>query len=446
MRDFSLANLMGFKERTKDSTQVIDSFSFDKEIYREIYEQSPAIQQSVAEGDAILRTFSDLAQDLYMALYKHRPQLLDVEDVKETHRFNHQLMQEIMEMEEFRQLRKKTRLDMIASALGIEVMSKEAVAIVKRYEEMMKEQNGGQSPFEGINQQIDQNGYGPNPAPGAGTGQPQNQQGQGSSSGGGGGMTAEQAKDYLNQQQQGQGQDPNDPQGNQGQGNSTPQPPMDTKLFNDMLEELQQAVQKALDDVSDVRDFLQAWGMEEGNAANRITYEHKKRALQRLRKSKKIKELTELVGRMKKLAINEQKQKAPEGAEAIKSVVTGNDIVAVLPSEKAQLASKNKNLRRNFYRKYYQKELLQYDMDVYESMGRGPMIVCVDTSGSMEGERENWSKAVALALLEIATNQKRNFACLHYDSRVQHVWEIPYGELKPDDVFDIAEYFSGGKR
>lgn len=259
-------------------------------------------------------------------------------------------------------------------------------------------------------------------------------------------MTAEQAKDYLNQQQQGQGQDPNDPQGNQGQGNSTPQPPMDPKLFNDMLEELQQAVQKALDDVSDVRDFLQAWGMEEGNAANRITYEHKKRALQRLRKSKKIKELTELVGRMKKLAINEQKQKAPEGAEAIKSVVTGNDIVAVLPSEKAQLASKNRNLRRNFYRKYYQKELLQYDMDVYESMGRGPMIVCVDTSGSMEGERENWSKAVALALLEIATNQKRNYACLHYDSRVQHVWEIPYGELKPDDVFDIAEYFSGGKR
>lgn len=420
MRDFSLANLMGFKEKIKDSTQVIDSFSFDKEIYREIYEQSPAIQQTVAEGDAILRTFSDLAQDLYMALYKHRPQLLDVEDVKETHRFNHRLMQEIMEMEEFRQLRKKTRLDMIASALGMEVMSKEAVAIVKRYEEMMKEQNGGQSPFEGINQQIDQNGYGPNPAPGAGTGQPQNQQGQ--------------------------GQDPNGQPNSQGQGGNTPQPPIDPKLFNDMLSELQQAVQKALDDVSDVRDFLQAWGMEEGNGANRITYEHKKRALQRLRKSRKIKELTELVGRMKKLAINEQKQKAPEGAEAIKSVVTGNDIVAVLPSEKAQLASKNKNLRRNFYRKYYQKELLQYDMDVYESMGRGPMIVCVDTSGSMEGERENWSKAVALALLEIATNQKRNFACLHYDSRVQHVWEIPYGELKPDDVFDIAEYFSGGKR
>lgn len=443
MRDFSLAHLMGFKEQVKDSTQVIDSFSFDKEIYREIYEQSPAIQQTVAEGDAILRTFSDLAQDLYMALYKHRPQLLGVEDVKDTHRFNHQLMQEIMEMEEFRQLRKKTRLDMIASALGMEVMSKEAVVIVKRYEEMMKEQNGGQSPFEGINQQIDQNGYGSNPAPGAGSGQPQNQQGQGSSSGGS--MTAEQAKEYLNQQQQGQGQDPNNPS-NQGQGNGTPQPPIDPKLFNDMLSELQQAVQKALDDVSDVRDFLQAWGMEEGNGANRITYEHKKRALQRLRKSRKIKELTELVGRMKKLAINEQKQKAPEGAEAIKSVVTGNDIVAVLPSEKAQLASKNKNLRRNFYRKYYQKELLQYDMDVYKSMGRGPMIVCVDTSGSMGGERENWSKAVALALLEIATNQKRNFACLHYDSRVQHVWEIPYGELKPDDVFDIAEYFSGGKR
>lgn len=433
----SLEQIMGLKDN-KDSTQVVDSFTFDKEIYKEVFEQSKAIQKSVKEGDEVLRTFPDFAQDLYMGLYKHRPQVLEKDDVKDTHQFNHQLMQEVMELPEFKQLRQKTRLDMISSALGMEAMSEQAVQIVKYYEEQYKQQNDGQSPFDDINDQMDGEGYGDQPAPGSGSGSGTPVDGKGQP-GQGGGMTEQQAKDLANSQQP--SNDPskmNPNQNNQGPGK------VDPKLFQDAVDQMQQAAQKALNDVSEVRDFLQAWGMEDGNGANRITYENKKKALQRLRKSEKVKKLTELVGRMKKLAINEQKSKAPEGAEAIKSVVTGNDITAVLPSERALLASKNKNLKKSFYRKYFQKELLQYDMDVYESMGKGPMIVCCDTSGSMSGDREHWSKAVALALLEVAQKQKRNYACIHYDSRIQHVWEIPYGELKPDQVFDIAEYFSGG--
>jgi Mg-chelatase subunit ChlD len=444
MSNHSIEKIMGLVDH-KESTEVIDSFTFDKEIYREVYDQSSNIQESVAEGDSILRTFPDFAQDLYMSLYKHRPKVIDKEEVKDTHQFNHQLMNEVMELPEFKQLRQKTRLDMIGSAMGMEAMSEQAVQIVKHYEEQMMEQNGGQSPFEGINQAMDgEAGQGEGEGEGQGQGEGAaagDGQGQGTPGQGSGGMTEQQAKDMANGKQP----TPNDPSKMQPNANTPrPTPPIDPKLFQDAVDGMQQAAQKALKDVSETRDFLQAWGMEDGNGANRITYENKKKALQRLRKSQKVKKLTELVGRMKKLAINEQKSKAPEGAESIKTVVTGNDITAILPSEKALLASSNPNLKRQFYRKFHQKELLQYDMDVYESMGKGPMIVCVDTSGSMSGDREHWSKAVALALLEVATKQKRNYACIHYDSRIQHVWEIAYGELKPDDVFDIAEFFSGG--
>jgi uncharacterized protein with von Willebrand factor type A (vWA) domain len=441
----SLASIMGLKDQLKDSPQVVDSFSFDKEIYSEIYNQSEAIQESVAEGDSILRTYSDFSQDLYMGLYKHRPKMLEKEDVKDTHQFNHQLMEEVMELPEFKKLRQKTRLDMVSSALGMEAMGEQAVQIIKHYEEQMKQQNDGDSPFDDVNNQMDQEGFGEEPAPGAGSGSgtPLDGNGQsGQGQGGQGGMNEQQAKDFLDSQG-GQGA-PNGQDQNQNQNNSSNSNPIDPKLFQDAVDQMQQAAQNALDDVSEVRDFLQAWGMEAGDSTNRITYESKKKALQRLRNSSKVRKLTELVGRMKKLAINEQKTKAPEGAEAIKSVITGNDITSILPSEKALLASGNKALKKSFYRKFHQKELLQYDMDVYESMGKGPMIVCVDTSGSMSGDREHWSKAVALALLEVANKQKRNFACIHYDSRIQHVWEIPHGELQPDAVFDIAEYFSGG--
>lgn len=412
----SFKDVLGIKDVNTESTQVIDSFSFDKEIYQDIFKSSPAIKSTVAQGDAILKTYPDFAQDLFMSLYKHKPNLLDNDEVKDTHQFNHQLMDEMMQMDEFKKLRNMTRLDMINSALGMESLGQEAVNILKVYEEQFKQQNNGQSPFDQTNQQVagDIGQGNGSDVPGQGSGDKLKAKGQGK-------LTPEQAEMLANQS---------------AQNNADP--------MQQLKDNMQQAAKNALDNVGEVSEFLSAWGMDGGDPNNRITFEDKKRALQRLRKSPKLKALTELIGRMKKLAINEQKQKAPEGAESIKSVKTGNDINAILPSERALLASSNKVLKRGFYRKFFDKELLQYDMDVYESMGKGPMIVCMDVSSSMNGEEDRWSKAVGLALLEICQKQKRNYACMHYNTDVARIWEIPYGQLRPDDVFDIAEKFDGG--
>lgn len=443
-----LGEMFGLKDKTKESAQVIDSFGFDNEIYADIYDQSPAMQETVEEGDGILKTFPDLAQDIFMSLYKHRPTMLEEQDVKDTHGFNHALMQEFMDTDEFRQLRRKTRLDMISSALGSEIMGGEAVTVLQHYEQQLQEEarkkGEQQTEFDKINEEYGNDGGSSAPG-GSGDGAPQpGQPGSGQPGQGQGGMSHQQGKDLANQQaqnNQGPGQGQPQPQSN---GNTGMDPQKRRELMDKMKQDLQKAAKSALDDVSELRDFLDAWGMSGGDPNNRISYEEKKRALQRLRGSEKLKKMSELIGRMKKLAINEQKEKMPDGAEAIKSVKTGNRIENVLPSEKAQLSSNNKALNRMFYRKYQDKELLEYDKDVHESAGKGPMICCVDTSGSMGGEREKWSKAVALALLEVANKQKRNYACIHYDWNIAGVWEIPHGQLNPDAVFDIAEQFSGG--
>ena len=54
-------------------------------------------------------------------------------------------------------------------------------------------------------------------------------------------------------------------------------------------------------------------------------------------------------------------------------------------------------------------QLLCYRLRGADERGRGPMIVCLDGSSSMAGEKEMWSKAVALTLLEIARRQRRLF-------------------------------------
>jgi uncharacterized protein with von Willebrand factor type A (vWA) domain len=91
-----------------------------------------------------------------------------------------------------------------------------------------------------------------------------------------------------------------------------------------------------------------------------------------------------------------------------------------------------------------EKGLLMYDKEAHRTKGRGPMIVMTDTSGSMDGKAEEWSKALSLAMLEIAQKQKRAYAYIGFDHEVRDVYEIPFGALKPDMVFDIAEKFSGG--
>ena len=68
----------------------------------------------------------------------------------------------------------------------------------------------------------------------------------------------------------------------------------------------------------------------------------------------------------------------------------------------------------------------------------------VHNSGSMAGDRETWSKAVALALLEIASMQKRAFACIHFGSQSD---ELKVIEIEPGDkdilikAIGVAEYF-----
>ena len=59
-------------------------------------------------------------------------------------------------------------------------------------------------------------------------------------------------------------------------------------------------------------------------------------------------------------------------------------------------------LRKDFHRRFLDQELLQYSLRGVEEKGKGPMIVCLDGSSSMAGDKEIWSKAVTLTLLEIA--------------------------------------------
>src|SRR5262249_55916180 len=84
-----------------------------------------------------------------------------------------------------------------------------------------------------------------------------------------------------------------------------------------------------------------------------------------------------------------------------------------------------------------------------EEKGRGPLIVCLDGSSSMAGEKEIWSKAVTLTLLDIAARQRRRFRSICFASAetpLQMVCLNTGQRYSPliHPVFTPAEFFRGG--
>mgnify|MGYP005820695801 FL=1 len=71
----------------------------------------------------------------------------------------------------------------------------------------------------------------------------------------------------------------------------------------------------------------------------------------------------------------------------------------------------------------------------------------MDVSGSMDGHREIWSKAMAFALMHKAVSQNRPFAAVLFDGEVQLTRFVVKGDsqqAKMNSMLDIVRTFSGG--
>ena len=62
----------------------------------------------------------------------------------------------------------------------------------------------------------------------------------------------------------------------------------------------------------------------------------------------------------------------------------------------------------------------------------------------MQGNKETWSKALTIGVLETAQIQKRDFACIIYASEAEEPIIIKKNEVNPDKILDCAEKFLGG--
>ena len=151
----------------------------------------------------------------------------------------------------------------------------------------------------------------------------------------------------------------------------------------------------------------------------------------RLRSDPRLRRIVELAGRFKRIAASKRRQRVRHGADEITDVEQGGDLSRALPSELGKLS--HRLLRLDFLRSLLERQVLQYELSGSETLGKGPFVVLLDKSGSMDGPRDVWATALSLALLDHARREHRTFALLGFDTRVKFEAVVGPGEALPED-------------
>ena len=190
--------------------------------------------------------------------------------------------------------------------------------------------------------------------------------------------------------------------------------------------------------------FGHAWNQSVSNW-NRIPWPHLESYAKKLQEDPQLQELAELLGRWQMIGRQREEVQQqqlltkpdwspnPYGKSEITGVHHSDHLSAMLPSEIALLSSPDTELI--LAKKFVEKKLLtfqyrardmgsnpqQKEAPVTQSSTdeRGPIILCVDTSGSMYGEPEQIAKALALAILDIALKEDRKAYLISFSSGIK---------------------------
>ena len=172
---------------------------------------------------------------------------------------------------------------------------------------------------------------------------------------------------------------------------------------------------------------------------------------ERLLRNRKLQLLAKLVGAFREVANEARRKRVARAPQELHAIRSGSHLERILPSELLGLSRERPALHREFTRRLAEGQLLEYEL--HGASARGPMVVCVDGSGSMRGTKEIWAKAVALTLMDIARREKRRCLAIVFSSS-HEIFEVELlgaqrasharARVIDDNVLDFAEYFPGG--
>jgi uncharacterized protein with von Willebrand factor type A (vWA) domain len=406
----------------------IENDAYDRRVYGRLRDESPSLRELEEAGSKLLPHFGSLLQDLFCALYKYNVRFQPEGDVLPSALLNEKFVRSVTNGAQYEFLREQTLLNEARAGLSTLILGERLLILIReekfinrrdmrdlwdlqQQEEIVKEKLDEQENADGID------------------GDQMSEEAQNS---------LKRAKDNIE---------------SAARGAEALLRQKTTRLKEDLKEiearaanRLQMEALKVAKDLDEATEEAEAWGTALG-AGRRSPPGEKLELGRRLAGNEKLKKLARMVGRMKHHALALRKKVFERANQEMLEIECGDSIHRLLPNE--LLTLHHPILRKDFYRRFLDRELLQYSLRGIDEKGKGPMIVCLDGSSSMAGDKEIWSKAVTLTLLEIARRQRRLFRsiCFSSEETPLQILDMNPGDryaIETKTVMDLAEYFPGG--
>lgn len=378
---------------------VLNADAFDKRRFNEFLKTSKGLQKLKENGENEFPYFSQLMGDIWSSFYKTKPRLLEEEEILPELKANHSFMGKIMSDEGFKQTKKTTTFDDVSSALF-------TVSFGEKVLEWIKERKQNKDDFEKTVNNIMQNLQ---------QEQEQNQQENVYKNHG----NEKQLINQINQM------------------NEILQNELSSSNIQEMIK---QGIKETNEQKNSLKDLLNGIGSGNGEVEIQKVPTRERIALaEKLKDNKKIKEIAEWAGRFKQIARSKQKVKHKESIER-SGISMGNEVERILPMELSMQSFPSAKL--DFLRRFAEGQVMMYDKKGKDSLGKGPIILCLDQSGSMK-TLELQSKGFALAIMAIAKKQKRDFAYIPFSTSAK-VHLFKKGKISVKEMTEIAESFKSG--
>jgi uncharacterized protein with von Willebrand factor type A (vWA) domain len=393
-------------------TRLIKTDKYDERAYAEITEQSSRLRAAEEAYGERVQGAGDIMADLWASIYKARPEKLD--PVPGNLATTDQVLKQAEDVTDWETLRRKCKLDEFASAVATASLTEKLYANLppktsnahNKVQKILKDLKAAQGEADAYAEAAAEGGDAAD------------------------GFAAKAA----------------DAAGKAGklEGKLEKAEADLAAAAEEEADAVRKAVRKAIenahDDVDEANDMVKSFGSDPGSLTN-VPVKAKWELANKIRDSHKLTEIAKKAGRFVRLALEKQETKTVRGRDVLTGVTVGADIARIIPAEFATM--KHPVMRRAFYRKFLQKELLQYKTEGQGKLGRGPIVVCIDNSGSMSGDREIWAKAFAMGLLQIAKKQKRAAAVIHFGSKSE-ILKFRFPKDGSGDILSSMEYFFNG--
>jgi uncharacterized protein with von Willebrand factor type A (vWA) domain len=200
-------------------------------------------------------------------------------------------------------------------------------------------------------------------------------------------------------------------------------------------------VKRANDAIDEVMSDARAFGL--GTGLGEVDPKDLREVAKAVRANPKLGEIARLAGRLRVHASRVRKTKVNHIPEEVVEVTTGSDISRLTASELGALA--DPMLELGLMQRIHDGAASIHKMRGNEAAAKGPVIFCLDESGSMKGERDTYCKAVALVMAEIAIAGKRDFALVHFAGSVGRTDHFRASDgLVMAKLAEALAYFQGG--